>query len=73
MQLVPAELNNGSEAREIVVPIRSGEQRMSGQAQAQAHVLGFVLPKGYFHATTTDVLRHAGIEVGKQDFFGLRG
>jgi len=67
VQSVPAELIDGSEAREIVLPMRSGELRMSGQG----YVLGFVLPNVYFHATTTyALLRHAGVEVGKQDFLG---
>jgi uncharacterized protein len=67
VQSVPAELINGSEAREIVLPMRTGEQRMQGQAYA----LGFVLPNVYFHATTAyALLRHAGVELGKRDFLG---
>jgi hypothetical protein len=31
----------------------------------------FVFPNFYFHATTAyDILRHAGIEIGKRDFLG---
>ena len=31
----------------------------------------FVLPNFYFHATTAyDILRHAGVEIGKRDFLG---
>ncbi len=67
VQSVPAAQVDGSEAREIVLPMRTGEVRMDGQA----YVLGFVLPNVYFHATTTyALLRHAGVELGKRDFLG---
>ncbi len=34
-------------------------------------VLSFSLPNFYFHATTAyDILRHAGVPVGKQDYLG---
>ncbi len=64
---VPAEQIDGSEGREIVLAMRTGEMRMNGQDYA----LGFVLPNVYFHATTTyALLRHAGVELGKRDFLG---
>ena len=35
------------------------------------YLLIFVLPNVYFHsATAYDILRHAGVKVGKQDFIG---
>ena len=35
------------------------------------YLVGFALPNFYFHATTAyDILRHAGIELGKRDFLG---
>ncbi len=66
VQSVPAAQIDGSEAREIVLPQRSGEPlRMSGEA----YLKHFVLPNLFFHATTTYVLlRHAGVELGKRDF-----
>lgn len=67
VQSVPAAQINGSEEREIVLPMRTGEVRYAGQA----YVLGFVLPNVYFHATTAyALLRHAGVELGKRDFLG---
>ena len=31
----------------------------------------FFLPNFYFHATTAyDILRHAGLQIGKRDFIG---
>ncbi len=67
VQSVPASLLDGSEDREIVLPMRQGEVRYTGQA----YVLTFVLPNLYFHATTAyALLRHAGVEIGKRDFLG---
>ncbi|MEZ5655617.1 MAG: DUF1993 domain-containing protein [Sphingobium sp.] len=38
---------------------------------AENFLLSFSLPNFYFHATTAyDLLRHAGIEIGKRDFIG---
>jgi hypothetical protein len=35
------------------------------------YLLNFALPNFYFHVTTAyDILRHNGVEVGKQDFLG---
>jgi len=37
----------------------------------QAYLVGFVLPNFYFHASTAyDILRHAGVAIGKRDFLG---
>lgn len=67
VQSVPASAIDGSEEREIVLPMRQGEVRFAGQA----YVLGYVLPNVYFHATTAyALLRHAGVELGKRDFLG---
>lgn len=58
----------GSEGREIVLPMRSGDPlRFSGEN----YLKHFVLPNLYFHLTTTyALLRHAGVELGKKDFLG---
>ena len=68
VQSVPASQIDGSEGREIVLPMRSGDTlRFTGQA----YLLHFVLPNLYFHLTTTyALLRHAGVELGKKDFLG---
>jgi hypothetical protein len=65
---VPASQIDGTEAREIVLPVRSGEpMRLSGEV----FLKNFVLPNFYFHATTTyALLRHAGVELGKRDYLG---
>ncbi len=67
VQSVPAAQIDGSEEREIVLPMRQGELRFSGEA----YLKGFVLPNFYFHATTLyALLRHAGVPIGKNDFLG---
>ena len=68
VQSVPAAQIDGSEAREIVLAMRQGELRFTGEA----YLLGFVLPNFYFHATTLyALLRHSGVAVGKSDFLGV--
>jgi len=68
VQSVPEAQFTGSESREIVLPMRTGEPlRFSGEA----YLKHFVLPNLYFHLTTTyALLRHAGVELGKRDFLG---
>ncbi|MBU6258271.1 MAG: DUF1993 domain-containing protein [Burkholderiales bacterium] len=59
---------DGSEARMIELPRRSGEPlRFDGEG----YLKHFVLPNFYFHATTTyALLRHAGVDLGKKDYLG---
>lgn len=67
VQSVPAQKFDGSESREVVLPLRSGELRFSGED----YLRHFVLPNLYFHLTVTyALLRHAGVELGKGDFLG---
>jgi hypothetical protein len=58
---------DGSEAREIVRPIRGEPRRFTGIG----YLLSFALPNFFFHSTTAyAILRHNGIELGKSDFLG---
>jgi uncharacterized protein len=58
---------NGSEDKDITIPMRAGPIHMKGQP----YLLTFVLPNFYFHMTTAyALLRHNGVEVGKKDFLG---
>ena len=58
---------DGSEEREIVLPLRSGEVKLKGQP----YLLDFALPNFWFHVTTAyAILRHNGVDVGKTDFIG---
>jgi hypothetical protein len=57
----------GSEAREIMRPIRGEPHRFTGIN----YLTQFALPNFFFHATTAyAILRHNGIELGKADFIG---
>jgi uncharacterized protein len=67
VESVAAARIDGSEDKEIVLPMRSGERRFKGLQ----YLLGFAYPNFYFHVTTAyDILRHNGVEIGKTDFIG---
>ena len=69
VQSIPAAQIEGSEAREVTLPMRSGETKTFA---GQRYLEHWALPNFYFHVTTTyALLRHAGVELGKSDF--LRG
>ena len=54
--------------RDVTFPI-GPQQTMT--LKGNQYLLGFGLPNFYFHATTAyDILRHAGVELGKRDFLG---
>lgn len=58
---------DGSEDRPIVLKVRDQSINFTGLA----YLLNFALPNFYFHvATAYDLLRHNGVELGKQDFLG---
>jgi len=58
---------DGSEDREIVLKLRSGDMHFRGQD----YLLAFVLPNVYFHASTAyAILRGVGVVLGKADFLG---
>jgi uncharacterized protein len=67
IESVSAARIDGSEEKEIVLAMRSGERRFKGMQ----YLLGHAYPNFYFHLTTAYViLRHNGVEVGKGDFIG---
>ena len=67
IESVKPERIDGSEEKEIVLPMRSGERRFKGMQ----YLLGFAYPNFYFHVTTAyNILRHNGVDIGKQDFIG---
>ena len=56
---------DGSEDREAKFQVRIGEISFSGREM----LIHFSIPQVMFHATTAyDLIRHAGVEIGKQDF-----
>lgn len=64
--LTPEQID-GSEAKEITLPSPFGTMKFTGRN----YLFQFVLPNLYFHsATAYNILRHNGVEIGKQDFLG---
>ncbi|HSW11268.1 MAG TPA: DUF1993 family protein [Solimonas sp.] len=58
---------DGSEDKPIQLKTPRGELNFSGQQYLQV----FALPNVYFHCSTAyNILRHNGVELGKQDFLG---
>jgi hypothetical protein len=57
----------GSEERTVTWKTRSATRSMQGLPYLLTHVT----PNVYFHVTTAyNILRHNGVEIGKQDFLG---
>ncbi|MDP1659633.1 MAG: DUF1993 domain-containing protein [Methylotenera sp.] len=64
----PAQME-GSESREVTITVRKVGLKFTGQD----YLLKWVNPNVYFHVTTAyNILRHNGVELGKQDFLGPR-
>ena len=62
--LKPAQID-GTEDKEIVLKFGANERKFTGQGL----LLNFCLPNFYFHTTTAyDIVRSAGVEIGKRDF-----
>jgi uncharacterized protein len=59
---------DGSTAREITFPLGPNNK---GHMKGDDYLTHFMLPNFYFHCTAAyAILRHCGVEVGKQDFLG---
>jgi len=57
----------GSEDRDVTLQARTGDRHFKGLN----YLRDYVLPNVYFHTTTTyAILRHNGVELGKNDFMG---
>ena len=64
--LTPAQVD-GSEERDITLQMRAGPLHFKGLQ----YLVHFALPNFYFHVTTAyNILRHNGVEIGKQDYIG---
>ena len=67
IESVPAGQIDGTDDKDITVPLRGGPLVMKGEA----YLKHFVLPNLFFHVTTAyALLRHNGVELGKTDFLG---
>jgi hypothetical protein len=64
----PAEQIDATADKDVTFPI-GPQQTMT--LKGTQYLIGFALPNFYFHATTAyDILRHAGVKLGKRDFLG---
>jgi hypothetical protein len=67
VQSVPASKIDGTDDKDVTIPRRAGPITLKGEV----YLKHFVLPNFYFHMTTTyALLRHNGVELGKNDFLG---
>ena len=64
---LPGSAIDGTEDRDISIPLRERKLEMKGLPFLQR----WVLPNFYFHVVTAyDILRHNGLEIGKDNFMG---
>ena len=67
LKSVPRDKYEGAEDRAITLKFPQGEINFVGRD----FVTNFALSNFFFHVTTAyDILRHKGIEIGKQDYLG---
>jgi hypothetical protein len=67
LETLKPEQIDGSEDRTVTWKTRTSEKSMQGQP----YLFNHVLPNVFFHVTTAyNILRHNGVELGKQDFLG---
>lgn len=66
---VPAEALAGSESRDITLQVRNRDPL---QFKGEFYLKHWALPNFFFHCTTAyALLRHNGVDLGKQDFLNL--
>ena len=67
LETLKPEQIDGSEDRTVTWKSRTAEKSMQGMP----YLFNHVLPNVFFHVTTAyNILRHNGVEIGKQDFLG---
>jgi hypothetical protein len=64
--LKPVQID-GTEDKQVTLKIGGQDRTFTGMQ----YLLGHACPNFYFHVTTAyDILRHAGVEIGKRDYIG---
>jgi hypothetical protein len=64
--LKPVQID-GTEDKQVTLKIGGQDRTFTGMQ----YLLGHAQPNFYFHVTTAyDILRHAGVEIGKRDYIG---
>ena len=67
LKTIKPEQLNGSEDKDIEVPIRGTPMTF----KAEAYLKHFAMANMWFHvATAYNILRHNGVEIGKRDYMG---
>ena len=67
LETLKPEQIDGAEGRTVTWKTQTATRSMQGMP----YLLNHVLPNVFFHsATAYDILRHNGVEIGKQDFLG---
>jgi hypothetical protein len=67
LETVPASALEGSETRDIKIPLRDRTLELQGLPFLQ----NWALPNFFFHYVTAyNLLRHNGVDIGKRDFLG---
>ena len=67
LETLKPEQIDGAEDRTVTWQTRTSTKSMQGMP----YLLNHVLPNVFFHVTTAyNILRHNGVEIGKQDFLG---
>jgi len=67
LESIKPELIDGSEDKTVTWKTQTSTRTMQGMP----YLLSHVTPNVYFHVTTAyAILRHCGLEIGKQDFLG---
>ncbi|HEX9452423.1 MAG TPA: DUF1993 domain-containing protein [Burkholderiales bacterium] len=67
LETIKPEQIDGSEDKTVTWKTQTTNRSMQGMP----YLLSHVTPNVYFHVTTAyDILRHCGIDIGKQDFLG---
>jgi hypothetical protein len=68
LKSIPPDAIDGSDDRDIKIPMRDRTLEMKGLPFLKT----WALPNFYFHVVMTyAILRHNGIEIGKRDFLGM--
>jgi hypothetical protein len=68
LKSIPASAIDGSEDRDIKIPMRERTLEMKGLPFLRT----WALPNFYFHVVATyAILRHNGVEIGKRDFLNM--
>ena len=71
LRKLPAAAFEGADERDIVMPLQC---TLVLEMKGHQFLRDWALPHFYFHVVTAyDILRHSGVDIGKQDYLGHIG